>query len=82
MLEARELPRCSLSDYLETQLRACVEEDTRLRAQKLGRPENEVRHFAFTIASLCEDLSRIFTYQIFFLRKQRFPSPIVQSQMR
>ena len=47
MLEARELPRCSLSDFLETQLRACVAEDTRLRAQKLGRPESEVRQLSF-----------------------------------
>jgi len=43
MLEARELPRCSLSDFLESQLRACIAEDTRLRALKLGRPEIEVR---------------------------------------
>ena len=45
MLEARELPRCSLSDFLETQLKACITEDTRLRALKLGRPESEVGHF-------------------------------------
>ena len=42
MLEAKDLPRCSLSDYIEDHLRQTVAEDRLLRAKQMGRPENEV----------------------------------------
>ena len=42
MLEAKDLPRCSLSDFIEGQLRETVALDTRLRAQKAGIDESQV----------------------------------------
>lgn len=42
MLEAKDLPRCSLSDFIEGQLRETVATDTKLRAQKAGIDESQV----------------------------------------
>lgn len=42
MLEAKDLPRCSLSDFIESQLRETIALDTQLRAKKEGIPESMV----------------------------------------
>lgn len=45
MLEAKDLPRCSLSDFIEGQLRETIALDTKIRAQREGLPESMVRAF-------------------------------------
>ncbi len=42
MLEAKDLPRCSLSDFIEAQLRETIALDTKLRAKNAGIDESMV----------------------------------------
>lgn len=42
MLEAKDLPRCALSDFIEAQLRETVTLDAKLRAKKSGLDDSQV----------------------------------------
>ena len=41
MLEARDLPRCHLSDFLESRLQKTLQLDRELRARKQGLPPEQ-----------------------------------------
>ena len=43
MLEAKDLPRCTLSDFLEDHLRSTLREETELRAKSQGLSPDQVR---------------------------------------
>ena len=43
MLEARDLPRCHLSDFLESRLQKTLQLDRELRARKQGLPPEQAR---------------------------------------
>ncbi len=42
MLEAKDLPRCDLSDYLENRVAGALERDRSMRAQRDGIPIDQV----------------------------------------
>ncbi len=43
MLEAKDLPRCDLSEFLEDRVAKALERDLHMRAQRKGIPTDQVR---------------------------------------